>query len=72
MPGKRPSTGGYSLGQGISPLVPLDPHVDRDPTKIDSMTTASHEDKPIQNGHHQGIGRVKTARPARHYGNHKI
>lgn len=29
----RPTTGGYSLGHGISPLVTLSPHMGRDPSK---------------------------------------
>ncbi|KAK4325478.1 hypothetical protein Pmani_003929 [Petrolisthes manimaculis] len=33
MPGRRPGTGNCSLSQGDSPLIPIDTHMNRDPTK---------------------------------------
>lgn len=45
IPSRGSSTRGYSLGQGVSPLVSLYPHMDL--IKIDSMATASHEGKPL-------------------------
>lgn len=59
MPGRKSSTGGYNFGQGVGPLVLLDPHMGRNPTEIDTTATASHENNLLQNGQHQGMRRVK-------------
>ncbi|KAK3881303.1 hypothetical protein Pcinc_014254 [Petrolisthes cinctipes] len=61
MPGRRPGIGDHSLSQGVSPLIPINTHMGRDPTKSYFAATTTQEDKQLKNGQHQGMGRVKIA-----------
>ncbi|KAK3881239.1 hypothetical protein Pcinc_014321 [Petrolisthes cinctipes] len=48
-PGRRPRIGDSSLSQGVSPLIPINTHMGRDPTKSDFAATMTQEDKPLNN-----------------------
>ncbi|KAK3891762.1 hypothetical protein Pcinc_004365 [Petrolisthes cinctipes] len=43
-PGRSPRIGDRSLSQGVSPLIPINTHMGRDPTKSDFVATTTQND----------------------------